>query len=206
MLIWLVSILGYWRSSILLMELSPSSRMMRLTTVASTGRRMNRSVNFMCGGSRSSVRFHAVVDFHLHAILQFLLAGGDHHVARLKSLVDGHAAIAYLAGGDEYLADLEHRLAVSVFAVLFYDEYRTAVQGIIHGRIGHGYRRFRVAGVDLHVGKHAGTQQLFGIVDSGLQRDIVGIRVHRRVNGREFAGKNLLWIGIHRHFHALALC
>src|SRR6187402_1134009 len=104
------SVFGYWLTGRPNSERSPSTTMSRLITPASTGRRMKRSVNFMAfasmflrGGVRRVGRNDAVVDLDGRAVLELDLAAGDHLLAFLQALEDGHLVAAGLAGGDEGL-------------------------------------------------------------------------------------------------------
>src|SRR6266850_8212632 len=75
-----MSLRGYWRTLIVFIACNPAMRMTKLTTIASTGRLMKRSVNdFM---SIFSLRIHwrrvhlrlrreFVVDRHRHSVAQF---------------------------------------------------------------------------------------------------------------------------------------
>src|ERR1019366_5266954 len=108
---------GNWLTGRPNSERRPSTRISRLITAASTGRRMKRSVNFMAWDSlflrrrvRVACRLHAVVDDDLGAILQLELAAGHDLLAPGNAAKHGHLVAARRAGGDEDLLDLR-RLA-----------------------------------------------------------------------------------------------
>src|SRR5690625_4192360 len=117
---------GYWRTWSSVYERSPSSRMKRLTTIASTGFLMKMSVNFIvssgfrrAGGSggdwgaasavgRARVLvgagLHFVVDHHRGVVAQAQQAAVDHGLARLQAARHLDHVAAGAAGGDKALA------------------------------------------------------------------------------------------------------
>src|SRR6516165_10116736 len=112
---------GYWRTESPTMERKPSTSTTRLTTMDSTGRRMKISVKFMAGPllllrMRVGVvgRLHGVVDHHRRVVLQLALAAGDHFVALLQALDDGHLVAARRPGGDEGLLRVAGRLRLAL--------------------------------------------------------------------------------------------
>src|SRR5262245_46869255 len=68
------SLRGYWRTVSDRIAWRPAIRMIRLTTIATTGRRMKRSVNFISGiarvGAHLGVGRQGVVDHHCSAVPQ----------------------------------------------------------------------------------------------------------------------------------------
>src|SRR5690554_4958636 len=124
---------GYWRTLSSVYERMPSSRMNRLTTIASTGFLMKRSVNFIGssgfpgGGGRSGGGWNRavpgprsavgrlrvfvgggldfVVDGHRGIVAQAQQATVDHGLARLQPAGDDDHVAAGGAGGHEALAD-----------------------------------------------------------------------------------------------------
>src|ERR1051325_9788145 len=91
------SVLGNCRTGRLNTARTPSTRISRLTTVASTSLRMKRSVNFICCRERSLLdrlgirverRLHRIVDVDRHAVAQLELAAGHDLVAFLQALED----------------------------------------------------------------------------------------------------------------------
>src|SRR3954467_12753832 len=113
MVITVSSVFGNWRTGRVARPCRPSSRISRLTTEASTGRRMKIEVKFMTppfpavlgsglwragGGDR-------VVDYHPETVLQLELAGGDDLVAGLNAFDDLSDVALALADPDEDLLD-----------------------------------------------------------------------------------------------------
>src|SRR6185295_15870686 len=80
-----MSLRGYWRTDSERIDCSPAIRITRLTTIASTGRRTNRSVNFISAVLRLRGRIvrglHRVVDEHGGAAPQLEHAGRHDLVA-----------------------------------------------------------------------------------------------------------------------------
>src|ERR1043166_6065867 len=118
--------------------------MIRLTTVATTGRRMNKSVNLMrslarwrwlhVGRGRVCLvpRLHAVVDLHRDAAAQLEDAGTDHLVARLEAGSNGHLVAAGRAKFHELLLHFLAGLAVRA-PFVFDEEDRVAIRRIADG-------------------------------------------------------------------------
>src|SRR6516165_3700313 len=113
-------VFGYWRTCRAVSARSPSTRINALTTIASTGFFMKMSVKFIAcalwplhpplpaslllrGRIRVVCRFHAVVDTHRRAILQFDLAAGDDLDPRVESGEDRDLIAAGRTGGHEGL-------------------------------------------------------------------------------------------------------
>src|SRR3954464_4410956 len=89
-----MSLFGYCRTVSDLYDCRPMKRITRLTTVATTGRRMKRSVNFMFLRFRRLrvelvAGLHTVVDLDGRAVLQAEDAGGGDLVAGLQAGEDG---------------------------------------------------------------------------------------------------------------------
>src|SRR5262245_8463870 len=97
-------IFGYWRTGRLNPAARPTSRMSRLTTLASTGRRMNGSVNAMglklgsLGRRRKRLRF---VDANGSPGIELELPGGDDLLAHRKPEGDLDAILAHLTRAHE---------------------------------------------------------------------------------------------------------
>src|SRR4030095_713290 len=97
--------------------------MTRLMTIARTGRRMNRSVNFMAFASGCSAIFwvwrelrveldRLVVDHDGRAVSEFERSGSHHLLPGLDAVQNRHEVPARLADAYELLArDLARRLA-----------------------------------------------------------------------------------------------
>src|ERR1700712_1489546 len=101
----MVSLLNAWK---------PNSTISRLMTLASTGRRMNGSVNAMeapLNGQPGSVNFWLAAllrggcliatDGGVRTVSDFWLAAGPHLLARFQSLADDRQAASPLAGVDK---------------------------------------------------------------------------------------------------------
>src|ERR1700722_3268509 len=120
------SVRGYCSTGKELTARNPSTRIIRLTTVASTGRRMKMSVNFMApapllvGYVRVRIvgRRHRVVDHHRRVIVQLDLAGRDDDIPRLDTLEDCNLVAARVAGRHEGLLGDQLRLALRVLALV----------------------------------------------------------------------------------------
>src|SRR5271165_6309193 len=104
---------GNCRTCSLKPAIPPMRRINRLTTLASTGRRMKRSVKAFIGARSRSRRFRrrwkrgAFVDCHWHIGLQLDLAGGHHPLARLHALFDRNPLAAHGAEAHEAALDDE---------------------------------------------------------------------------------------------------
>src|SRR5947199_10437068 len=96
-----ISLRGYWRILIVFIACNPAMRMTKLTTIASTGRLMNRSVKdfiaLFIAASRIDWRWiylrfgcEIVVDRHLHAVAQLENAGAHNQVIRFYAVGDCH--------------------------------------------------------------------------------------------------------------------
>src|SRR5208282_6733909 len=98
---------GNCRTCSLKPAIPPMSRINRLTTLASTGRRMKRSVKAFIGAGSRSRRFRwrrkrgAFVDCDWHIGLQLDLTGGHHPLARLNPLDDRNPLAAHGANAHE---------------------------------------------------------------------------------------------------------
>src|ERR1700674_4567665 len=108
------SVCGYWLTGRLPTDRKPSTRISRLTTTASTGRRMKRSVKFMAPASlllRRWVlvvqRLHGIVDAQRRAVLQFELSAGDHRRPLGHALQNCNLISSRRPRGDEYLLRLD---------------------------------------------------------------------------------------------------
>src|SRR5438128_12108319 len=88
------SLRGYWRTFSERIACTPAITMMRLTTIARTGRRMKRSVNFIAGAFRCSL---------VDRLGGQLGAGREivpHHHRAAVAQLEGAAADDALAGGE----------------------------------------------------------------------------------------------------------
>src|SRR4051812_941683 len=90
-----MSLRGYCRTLIVFIACKPAMRMTKLTTIASTGRRMKRSVNDFMSILRVDRRWidlrlrrQIVVDRYRHSVAQFEHAGAYDRFATFKAFVD----------------------------------------------------------------------------------------------------------------------
>src|SRR6267154_1160421 len=122
---------GYCRTGRSPIERSPSTKIVRLTPVARTGRSMKMSVNFLICAPRSRVfglggrfvrRLDRVVDDHGHTCAQLDLSGGDHRVAFLDAREDRDLIAARAARRDEFLLCEKRCLPILAF-LFFHDEH-----------------------------------------------------------------------------------
>src|ERR1700704_4318680 len=109
-----MSLRGYWRTLIVLIACKPAMRMTKLTTIASTGRLMKRSVKdcmsilgLRVHWRRIHLRFgrEIVVDRHGHAVAQFENARAHHRFARFQSVVDRNEIAPRFAHAHKLLPD-----------------------------------------------------------------------------------------------------
>src|SRR5258708_4514499 len=90
------SLRGYWRTFSERIAWTPAIRIRRLTTSATTGRLMKRSVNFMLGslvhglGRDFGGRRQIVPHHHRHPVAQLESAAAHHRLARVESGGHGH--------------------------------------------------------------------------------------------------------------------
>src|SRR5512134_1319092 len=110
-MIWAFSLRGYWRALIERIAWRPAITMTRLTTMAMTGRRMNRSVSFMefpcsvVARPRGELRLgrERVVHRDGRAVSQLEGAAAHDRLAGPEPLRDRDEIAAPLAGADELL-------------------------------------------------------------------------------------------------------
>src|SRR5262249_9357208 len=112
-----LSSLGYWRTFSERTACRPATRMTRLTTIASTGRRMKMSVNFMALailrlGRQLRAGLDVVLHHHRRPIPQLETARDHNLLARGHAVRDGDVVAAGLGGAHELLARDPDRLAV----------------------------------------------------------------------------------------------
>src|SRR5262245_8393161 len=189
-----VSILGYSRTERRENEIAPSSTIIRLITVASTGRRMQSSgrrklAAFLFGNLRR--RLGARDDRHLHARGQALRALGDDQVARGDALHD--LDLAHLARAGLHL----HQLGAAV------DHAKhVAILAARHDRLlGDPDRVLAHAERELHAREHAGAQPELRVGAARARQHGARLLVHRRLDRVDRAGKARLREGVDRHAH-----
>src|SRR5712691_10301234 len=129
---------GYCRTGRSPIERSPSTKIVRLTTVARTGRSMKISVNFLICAPRSLVlgfggrvvrRLDRVVDDYGHPCAQLDLSGADHGVPFLDAREDRDLVPARAARRDELLLREKRRLPI--LALLFFHDEDGIAVGIV---------------------------------------------------------------------------
>src|SRR3974390_515880 len=109
-----LSVFGNSRTGSEIAARRPRTRIIKLTTVASTGRRMKRSVNPLIARPPSSLldgsrvrhgrRVARIVDRHRRPVAQLDLPGGHHGLALLESVFDRHLVAPRQPGLHQYLA------------------------------------------------------------------------------------------------------
>src|SRR3954452_22023009 len=127
---------GYCRTGSSKNARRPISRISRLTTAASTGRRTKMSVNERMPGSvrllgrwrRGDRQGVAAGNRNRRPVLQLELARAHHPVAGLYAAHERDAAAERRSRLDEGLDRLVLGLAVGILAVLLHHEHRIAVQ------------------------------------------------------------------------------
>src|ERR1700681_1462559 len=136
------SVWGYWLTGRLPTDRKPSTRISRLMTTASTGRRMKISVKFMAPSSlflRRRVlvveRLHAVVDAQRRAVLQFELTTRDHRRPLGDALQDCDLIASRRPGGDEHLLRLHLKIAFRIL-LIGRDKHGCAVGVVGDRRLG----------------------------------------------------------------------
>src|SRR6266498_1067060 len=135
------SLRGYWRALSVRIAWTPAMTITRLTTIAMTGRRMNRSVSFMVGsgslvaGVRGELRLRREGVVHLDggAVPQLEGAAAHDRLTRLQSVHHRDEVTSAFAGADELLVGDGGRLPA--FLLLLEREDRVAV-GREHDRGG----------------------------------------------------------------------
>src|SRR3954467_6582833 len=124
MVICAFSLRGYWRTFSDLIAWTPAIRIRRLTTSATTGRLMNRSVNFICAsavhglGRDLGARSQIVPHHHGHPVAQLEGAAAHHVLAGLKPGEHRHQVAAALAEADELLVGDQTRAPRIVLLLL----------------------------------------------------------------------------------------
>src|SRR5688572_10197090 len=175
-----ISLRGYCLTLRERTDCSPAIRITRLTTIASTGRLMKRSVNRIgCSsvvfrpGRRIVAGLYGVVDEHGGPVPQLEHARRHDLVPRIDARQDGHLVAARRAGLDELLADSAIRLAVLRFH-LGDDEDRIAVRRVTDRRRRQGDDLLAGAERNLRLDEHARPQPAARIRERRLHLDVPG--------------------------------
>src|SRR6185295_18794770 len=161
------SLRGYWRTFSERIAWTPAIRIRRLTTSATTGRRMKRSVNFMSGPLRPSLidGFGRHLDLGRELVLhhyggvvaQLEGAAGDDGLALGDAGDDLHQVALALAQADELLPGDQGSFA-GVVLLFFHREDGVAIRRVEHGGGGDDQDAALVRRQHLHVDEHAGTE------------------------------------------------
>src|ERR1035437_547890 len=208
-----LSLRGYCRTTRVRIAWTPAIKITRFTTRASTGRRMNRSVNFMEAARGSTIgrvrrqvvlRRQVVVLDYRHAVAQFEDAGTDNALAGLEARFDAHKISPRGPGADELLPHGQTRLSLVLTRLRFDHIHRVAV-GRAQDRGGRDLQHrllFRQEHFD--AGKHARAQQLLRILERSLQAHAARLRIQIRIDGGELAleGPARIRVGRDMHPHA----
>src|SRR6267378_1698874 len=161
------SLRGYWRTFSERIACTPAITIRRLTTSATTGRRMKRSVNFMRGpfpGSLVhrlradlSLRGQLVPHHHRRAVAQLEGAAAHDRLSRGQAAYHRDQVSAALAQADELLVGDQGRIAGRV-ALFLQREDRVAVRRVEHGGGWDHQHQALLRREQLHVGEHARAQ------------------------------------------------
>src|ERR1700722_5102098 len=196
-----MSLRGYWRTLSERMDCSPAITITRLTTMARTGRLINRSVNFIeltsvsgCRlavrrlGRRTIFRLNRVVDLHLRAVAQFENARGYNFLSRVYAR-DNRDLVA--AGVAQFYELLLHSAIGFAGWILHVRDY---VHGITVGRVVD--RRDRKSddclvrsGHDCDLHEHAGMKFCRRIRNGRLHLHVPRSLVDNGVDRRDASGK-----------------
>src|ERR1041384_1624358 len=161
-----MSLRGYWRTLIVFIACNPAMRMTKLTTIASTGRLMKRSVNdFMSilgiDWLWIQLRFgrELVVDRHRHSVAQFENTCADNGLAAFQAVSDRHKITARFADFHKLLPD-RLRFFTGLVVFLFLDhENRIAKWRIGNGRAGNDECLVFFRQLDFHFREHSRSQR-----------------------------------------------
>src|SRR3954470_11331336 len=157
------SLRGYWRTFSERIAWTPAIRIRRLTTSATTGRRMKRSVNFMCRSLVYGPRRHLgpgrqIVPHHYrHAIAQLEGAAAHHGLAGLEPGDHRDQVAAALAEADELLVGNESGVALVVLLLLD-GEDRVTIGRVEDRGPGDHQHRLLVRGEHVYIAEHARAQ------------------------------------------------
>src|SRR6266536_1466991 len=175
---------------------SPAIRITRLTTMARTGRRTKRSVNFMFAallavfGFRSRVvaGLRLVVDLDGGAVAELEDARGHDFLPLLEAGGDRDLVSARGAELDDLLAHAAIDLAVGLLQVR-HDEDGVAVRRVVDRGGRERDDRLARRQKDPCVHEHAGLQLPLRVRERGLDLDVAGRLIHDRVERGDLAGE-----------------
>src|ERR1039458_6671835 len=192
-----LSLRGYCRTTRVRIAWTPAIRITRFTTRASTGRRMNRSVNDFMGapwestigraGGQVVFRCQIVLLDHGYAVLAVEDARTDNTAPGLEARLDAHEVSARVARPDELLPHRQFGLPVVLARLRLDHIHRVPIRSAEDrgGRYDHhgllfGQQHF-------HAGEHAGPEQLVRVSEGGLQTHTAGLRVKLGSDGSQRA-------------------
>src|SRR5712671_3392497 len=171
------SLRGYWRTLSERIACTPAITIRRLTTRATTGRRMNRSVNFIGGSFVHGLRRHLgarsqiVLHHDAHAVPQLEGAAADHGLPGRQAGGDRDEVSAPLSQPDEFLVRDQAGVARRVLLLLD-GEDRVAVGRVEDRRGGDHQHRPLLGREHVDVGEHARAQAAVGVREGGPQADV----------------------------------
>src|SRR6266481_7606765 len=188
MVITAFSLRGYWRTLSERIACTPAITIRRLTTRATTGRRMNRSVNFIgCSlvhglrrhlGARSQIVLHHDAD----AVAELEGAAADDGLSGRQTGSDRDEVSAPLSQPDELLVRDQSGIAGRILLLLD-GEDRIAVRRVEDGGGGDHQHRPLLGREHVDVDEHARAQAAVGVREGGPQADVAGGHVDLRVDG-----------------------
>src|SRR6266478_4451152 len=163
------SLRGYWRTLIVFIACKPAMRMIKLTTIARTGRRIKRSVNdFMSilrvHWSWTHLRFgrEIVVDRHQHSVAQLENASTNHHLIWFQTLDDRHEIAPGFAHPDNLRSNCLRFFAALRILFLFDHINRVAVGRVRDRRPWNDERLVLFRQHDFHLREHSWPQFVVG--------------------------------------------
>src|SRR5580693_8463127 len=160
------SLRGYCRTLMLRIAWYPAIKIIRLTTVATTGRLINRSVKLISSSRRSTVcrvrrqvaaRLNLVIDLDGCAALEPEHARCDNFVTRLKPGDHRNHIAACLPSLDKLFLNALVFFALRVFQ-LGDHKNGIAIRRVMNGGGGNRHHILPFAQDDTHFGKHPGTK------------------------------------------------
>src|SRR5580704_681077 len=192
--------------------------MSRLTTLASTGRRMKRSVKAFIGDPSRAWRFDwsrkrgGFVDRDRHIGLKLDLPGGHHALARPQAVLDRNSLA--LRRTDLHEAPLNdktaHATLVAHAALLTRmrgrsdDEDIVAIETVNDRGAGHGQNGSRFTRRDRQIGEHTGQKLAVGISEHGAGGNVARFGANARVDCLDLALETAARDGVDCHAHQLA--
>src|SRR5437868_7587457 len=178
------SLRGYWRTLSERIACTPAITMMRLTTMARTGRRMKRSVNFiLCSavdgvGGQFGGRREIVAHRHGAAVAQLEGAARHDGFAGGEARSDRYQIAPALSEPHELLLGDEPGRLAGLRRRLFQREHRIAIGRVEDGGGRNHQHRTLLRREYLDVCEHAREQAAVGIGEDGADADVARAHVH----------------------------